>query len=251
VKPAGEVRGTALVLPGSSNRLETARAELLAAQGIAALPMRLFEDSLELVELDRYIEALDLLATLSPALGVVGTSKGAEAALLIASRDPRVTGVVAFAPSHVVWAGLGGRPVSSWTWHGQPLPFVRFDETWQPDGDPPAYRGLYEASLPAAPADAHIPVEQISSEVLLAAGGADKVWPSVPMAQAIRQRRDARKTTVHTHAAAGHRIVLPGETPAGGGQRMVRGGTPDAAAALGDAVWSDLVRVLTAPSGPD
>lgn len=93
--------------------------------------------------------------------------------------------MVGLAPTSVVWANVGAgvdgrdRPQrSSWTWRGDPLPFVRFDDTWEPDEDPPRFRGSYEQSLRIAGVNAdpaRITVETIPGEVLLAAGGDDGV----------------------------------------------------------------------------
>ncbi len=239
--PSGEPVAAALVLPGSSNRLESGRARLLADHGVAALPMPLHDGELEEVPLERFAPALDELAAVSPRLAVVGVSKGAEAALLLAAGDPRISAIAAFAPSSVVWAGLAGRQRSSWTRGGRPLPFARYDESWSPTTDPPAYRELYERSLTAAPAEARIPVERIRGEVLLVAGGDDRVWSSLPMAEDLASRCRA---TVVTHPGAGHRTTLPGETVAVGGQAMARGGTDRADAELGALAWPHLLRLL-------
>lgn len=50
----------------------------------------------------------------------VGTWFGAEAALVTASHTAGIDGVVAFAPSDVVWAGVdpAGRQTSRWTLAG-------------------------------------------------------------------------------------------------------------------------------------
>jgi hypothetical protein len=47
-----------------------------------------------------------------------------------------------------------------------------------------------------------------------------------------------------THPDAGHRVVLPGEQPATGGQRMARGGNDAADRELGELAWPDILRVL-------
>jgi hypothetical protein len=89
-----------------------------------------------------------------------------------------------------------------------------------------------------------IPVERIRGEVLLVAGGDDRVWPAVEFAEQIAQRRGDRPTRVVTVAAAGHRAVLPGEEPKVAGQRMARGGTDAADRALGSLAWPEVLRLL-------
>ena len=181
---------------------------------------------------------------------MVGTSFGAEAALLTGAGSDSVSTVVAFAPSDVVWAGVtaDGRMTSHWTSHGRPLPFVPFVEARQPDLDPPSYLDLYRRcreEQPEAVAAAAIAVECIS-DLILVAGGDDLVWPSLQHAQCIRARRSRHglDTTVLTEAEAGHRTVLPGELVVRGGARMARGGTEAADRRLGELAWSHIRRRL-------
>jgi dienelactone hydrolase len=142
---------------------------------------------------------------------------------------------------------------SHWTRDGAPLPFVPFAQDWEPDAEdtgPPVYRSLYEQSLAADPAVAEraaIPVEQIRGEVVLVAGADDQLWPSVSFARLIEARRASHglTTTVVTHPRAGHRVVLPGEDPVSGGQRMARGGTPQADAELGERAWPAVLAALS------
>lgn len=186
------------------------------------------------------------------------TSKSAEAFLLYAGYDPRVDAVVAFAPSHVARANVGPdaqgrlRPCrSSWTYGSDPVPFDPYDDSVDVgvDTDLPAFEPMYRQSLltfaDRTPA-ATIPVEQFFGEVLLVAGGDDRVWPSIDAARSIEARRAAfdLPTTVVTHPDAGHRTVLPGEPVVGGGLSMDRGGTDSADRVLGALAWPHLVRVL-------
>ncbi|WP_248580546.1 acyl-CoA thioester hydrolase/BAAT C-terminal domain-containing protein [Nocardioides sp. InS609-2] len=203
------------------------------------------------VPIELFSEALDHLAAETDRLAVMGTSFGAEAALLTAARDQRVRATVAFAPSSVVWGGYDGtRWTSHWTADGQPVPWMPFVEGWESAQDPPAYRDLYAHSLAAdvqAADEAAIPVERIAGAVVLVAGGDDQVWPSVAFAERIAARRGERglETTVVTHPGAGHRTVLPGEPSLrAAGARMRRGGTPEAEAALGSLAWPHLVAAL-------
>ena len=265
VVPETGVAGCAvLVLSGPSGRVEVDRVRLLADRGAAALSIRWFGDAGQPpgiceVPLETFVPALDRLASLSDHLAVLGVSKGAEAALLLACRDARIQAVSALSPSSVVWANVGPgadgahQPYrSSWTEDGVPVPFVPYDDTWALSsvGGQPVYRGLYEQSLRAFAARVHeatIPVERIAGRVLLAAGGNDLVWPSDWFATQVRARRTAHglSTEVITSTPAGHRVPLPGEpaSPAGG-RWMARGGTTEADAALGLRVWLALLVLL-------
>lgn len=245
----------ALVIAGSSGRVDGPRARLLAEQGVIAESVRWFggpgqhEGPWE-IPLELFLDRAERLRSECDRVVVVGTSFGAEAALLTGSLASEVAGVAAFAPSDVVWAGVtpDGRVTSHWSLAGDPLPFVPFDQSWESSADPPAYVGLYRASR-SRYADqlgaATIPVERIR-EVVLVAGGDDRVWPAVEHAERIRARRAARGllTTVVTDTAAGHRTILPGEPGVTGGQRMARGGSEDADRRLGVAAWPALLRVL-------
>lgn len=243
-----------LVLAGSSGRIDDERARLLATHGTMAMSIQWFGGEGQQpgpyeVPLETFSECLDSLAGACERIAVVGTSFGAEAALLLAARDPRVTAVVGFAPSPVVWAGVApdgpdgeARQTSHWTAGGIPLPFVPFVEDWVPDTEPPAFRGLYAASLAARPdltEAAAIPVQEIAGAVVLVAGGDDQVWPSGEFAATITARRRAHglDTTLVTHPGAGHRPILPGESPIVAGQVMARGGNPEADAELGRDAW--------------
>ncbi|GAB3600026.1 acyl-CoA thioester hydrolase/BAAT C-terminal domain-containing protein [Microbacterium tumbae] len=248
-------RGTGvLLLAGSSGRIESERAELLAEHGARVRAIRWFggrgqRPAPHEVPIELFVEQLEELRRDSDRIAVVGTSFGAEAALVTAS-VAAVDATVAFSPSSVVWSGLSdGEWSSHWTWNGAPLPAVAFDPSWEPDADPPEYLSLYASSLalePAGSAAAEIPVERVGGDLLLTAGGDDRVWPSSVFAAAIadRRRRHGLETIVVHHPAAGHRVLLPGERPAGGGVRMARGGTPAADAELGARAWAELSRLL-------
>ncbi|GAA4690040.1 acyl-CoA thioester hydrolase/BAAT C-terminal domain-containing protein [Nocardioides conyzicola] len=242
-----------LVLSGSSGRVEEDRCRVLAAAaGATAASYAWFGERLDRVPLESFDDALSLLHGRCDRLVVLGTSRGAEAALLLGALHPEVDAVVAISPSDVVWAALSTeRPQrSSWTRGGEPLPFVPYDDSWAPVGDPPEYVGLYEHCLEAyadrVPA-ARIPVERIGGSVVLAAGGDDRLWPSLDFAEEIVRRRThaGLETTVVSHLEAGHRVVLPGETPPAP-SHLAHGGTPAADAELGRRLWPEVLRVLMA-----
>jgi len=252
--PADHGGAGALVLAGSSGRVDEARARVLAGQGLIAESVQWFGGPGQPagpweIPLETFQRRLADLARGCDRVFIVGTSFGAEAALITAALTAGVDGAVAFAPSDVVWPGVGpaGRQVSHWSLGGQPLPFVAFDQSWRPDGDPPAYRSLYlrsRAADPEATAAAAIPVERIS-RVVTVAGADDQVWPSDLHAGNIRARRAAHglDTTAVADPEAGHRAILPGEPVVSGGQRMRRGGTETADRRLGRRAW-DAIRTL-------
>ncbi|MEU3465642.1 acyl-CoA thioester hydrolase/BAAT C-terminal domain-containing protein [Streptomyces sp. NPDC006733] len=256
----------AVVLAGSSGRVDRQRARLLAEQGFLALAIRWFGGpgqpaGICEVPLETFVAAVDLLKTRgAERVGILGVSKGAEAALLTAVYEPRVSAVVAVSPTSLVWCNVGpgfdgrDRPWrSSWTWQRQPLPFVPMDgDSWQPveQGDGPvAIRGWYELSertyarrLDAAA----IPVEKASADILLVAGGDDAMWPSLRYAEQLAARRRAADAPVHlvTRDDAGHRPRFPGEGPAAPSKTFAYGGTARSDALLGEAAWASILGLL-------
>ncbi|HYE85374.1 MAG TPA: acyl-CoA thioester hydrolase/BAAT C-terminal domain-containing protein [Vicinamibacterales bacterium] len=189
----------ALVLGGAEGGVPRRLAEAAMAQGMAALALAYFNADglpaeLENIPLEYFDKPIARLAAQAPAgcrgVTLLGWSKGAELALLLASRDTRISAVLAISPSHVTWPGIlkdwRKVPGASWTIAGQPRPFVPFDST----------RGatnlveLYTHSLKQAEAvaAAGIEVEAIRGRVLLLSGSRDDVWPAEAMAAAVCQR---------------------------------------------------------------
>jgi uncharacterized protein len=244
-----------LVLAGSSGRVDEPRARVIAEQGCIAESVQWFGGPGQNagpweIPLETFQQRVADLARDCSRVYIVGTSFGAEAALVTAALAASVDGVAAFAPSDVVWAGIdpAGRQTSHWCLDGRPLPFVPFDESWQPDSDPPGFRSLYlqsRAANPEAAAAAVIPVERVP-RLITVAGGDDQVWPSDVHAARIRSRRAAHglETTAVADGEAGHRAILPGEPVISGGVRMRRGGTETADRRLGRAAWTQLLPLL-------
>ncbi|MCX4679305.1 acyl-CoA thioesterase [Streptomyces sp. NBC_01433] len=263
--PAANAGIGVLVLAGSSGRIERARARILAAQGITALAIRWFggpgqSPGICEIPLETFVRAVDLLRSNGARrIGILGTSKGAEAALLTAVHDPRVDVVIALSPTSRVWCNVGPghdgeqHPYrSSWTWRGQPLPFVPLDDSWtatQPSGGPVAIRKWYELSertFTHLVPPAEIPVEKARADLLLVAGGDDAMWPSLRFAEQLAHRRRSAGAPVRLIArhSAGHRPRLPGESPALASPHFQYGGTPEADALLGAAAWPHILDAL-------
>ncbi len=147
-------------------------------------------------------------------IAIVGASKGAEAALLVATRHAEIDAVVAGMPSSVAWQGMsweGEVKGSSWTEAGEPVPYVPYasDLPFENLGE------LYANSLSrlGKRADAIIPVEAISGPVLLICGEADSLWPSCPMARQVAERarshQGAPQVTILAYEDADHAVYGP------------------------------------------
>ena len=138
LKPAEQTGWGVVVLAGSSGRVDVARAKLLAGLGAVCIALRWFggegqPPGICEVPLEVFTRTTDrLIEEGCERVAYVGTSKGAEAALLIATDDPRIRVVAAISPSSVVWAntgpgidGVAWPQRSSWTRGGVPLRVVQ------------------------------------------------------------------------------------------------------------------------------
>ena len=88
-------------------------------------------------------------------------------------------------------SGWPADSLSSWTFHGKPVPFLPLDYRGGFDTDDPlAAVKLLKAALDQKEAvkKASIRVEKINGPILLLSGKADEVWPSAQMADAICER---------------------------------------------------------------
>ena len=251
-----------VVMAGSSGRVDIDRAKLFASAGAVTLAHRWFGGEGQVpgiceVPLETFFAAVDRLVREGCArIALVGTSKGAEAALLTAVHDRRVDAVAAISPSSVVWGniapgrdGVAWPQRSSWTHAGVPLPFVASDPYWQRvyrDGLL-SYRSLYEQSLARFASEvgaATIPVEAAKAEIVLVAGGDDALWPSDMFARRITERLAGcgKQARLVMHPQAGHRVLLPGEaTPRSA--LHAHGGGDQADRELGHAAWDAILAV--------
>ncbi len=267
-----------LMLGGSSGTMREQNAALLAAQGYCTLALAYFgrehlPHALVEIPLEYFENALQWLQSStmvkSDALAVIGTSKGAEAALVIGATFPIVKAVVGYAPSAVVFEGLGTSVAelnkSSWCYRGQSLPFVpvhetpafaEYVETCRKQNEPIACRSLYLASLQdtARVKQAEIQVEKIKGPVLLISGQDDQMWPSTIFGDMIEQRL----ATFHhpypykhlVYEQAGHKIGMPGIKQASSrrtqsGLMYDYGGTLEGDALASANSWQELLAFLT------
>jgi hypothetical protein len=249
-----------LVLHGSGGHPSRGVASLLASRGYAAFALQYFGDSGALpdglveVPVEYFDDAAAWLgehdAVADGPVGLYGTSKGAEAALVVAARFDWPDAVVAVAPAAHRWQATDqsiDREAGSWTADGDVLPYVPFRAPPGNDAEGRLVLGdVYEGSLPRVPDErieaARIPVEDIGADVLLVAGGDDGMWPSAvyaaTLADRLDDRPDARVRTV-TREDAGHGIRPPYLPMAGstGSDEVALGGTPAANARLGADYW--------------
>lgn len=199
-------------------------------------------------------------------LALYGGSKGAEFALIAATKLPWVTAVVAIVPSDVVWEGWGVMASapgtrSSFAWRGQPLPFVPYHDmagelAHFQTGQPVNLRRVQDrgrAEHPDAVAKARIPIEQFRGALLVAGAGNDQVWASGEMATNIARARRAAglDTTTLVFPDAGHLLQGTGWQPTTGLEHAVMqvGGTAEANAHAQVTVWREAIAFLTRSLG--
>lgn len=203
----------ALVIGGSegafgwSNAMGTA----LAMHGIQAMAVSYFDwngqfglpNQVVEIPIDPFAQAIEILkaeqSTQSDELVVIGYSRGAELALLLATRFPEFTRVIAYAPSALVWRGFPvsqPTPKSSWCYQGQPIPFAYFADGYFDQN------GWQDEELIA---QAAFPVEKIAGPLLLISGADDQVWPSAKMADMMMERLE-----VHNHPYPSRHLALNG-----------------------------------------
>lgn len=159
-------------------------------------------------------------------IALIGTSKGAEFALVAAAVYPWVTAVVGCVPSDVVWQGFDQTSAeqpraSSWSVRGRPISFVPLFP--YREGNPDGYRTnteRYDRSRREHPAEAErarIPIERSMARLLLIGARRDEVWSSGSMAEALdrqlaTQSRDAQAEAL-VFPTAGHQICGDGTFP--------------------------------------
>lgn len=181
-------------------------AEYFLKPKVLALPDKLSQIRLESFweEIEEYLKS-DKLSPLidQDLIGVMGTSKGGELALLLSSIYPQFKYVIGVVPSHVVFQGSNTTlfHYSSWTYQGQEVPFVPFPNfsiatIWGVltrifcSLDNVNFTWMHNRALKNKKAveKAIIKVENINGPVLLISGERDQWWPSAEMSRRIMAR---------------------------------------------------------------
>src|SRR5215211_7431256 len=246
-RPAsGEPVPGVLVLGGSEGGLAPyvmREAALLAGHGFAALALAYFylgslPYGLAGIPLEYFGGALrwlqDQPSVRGDRLGVVGTSRGGELALLLGAHYPELEAVVSYAGSGFVCPSPSGQE-PAWTFHGKPLPWI------------PNPFDIFQAR-PEQIEESEIPVERTGGPVLLISGDADQVWPSTQLSQVAMERLQRSKRAYHDefhlYPDAGHGIQPP-YLPATPGTYYYGGDLAGNAAANEDS-WRRVLRTLDA-----
>ncbi|UCZ54152.1 acyl-CoA thioesterase/BAAT N-terminal domain-containing protein [Bacillus shivajii] len=219
-----------IIVLGTTNELSSKYiAALLASQGYAALSLSYsLGVKKQAVPVESIQYAIDAVKNLAPVninqVVLFGHSKWAELALLTASKNKSINGVIAYSPpSHVFH---GKKNDIHWTENREPLPAVT-DISWYQSilvflknkvrNEKVSQFSNYEQKLSQYKnkqmGDADLEVENIEGPVLLVSGGRDTHWPSEKMCEQLVERFEENK--FHdgirhlTYSMSGHTFNLP------------------------------------------
>lgn len=187
-----------IVLGGSEGGKPSRLARKIATMGYNVLSLAYFKEgnvlpkNLEMIPLEYFSRAKNWLLARdevkNEGIILIGWSKGAELALLLASQENTYKAIIGIAPSSVVWPGVIDdwyrRPLSSWSKNNTPLPHIPFAPR---RGAPKKLSDLYQESLDVStiPMNTTLDFRKIKIPVLLLSGGLDTVWPASNMAKII------------------------------------------------------------------
>ena len=126
---------------------------------------------------------------------LMGASRNAELALLVASTFPEIVrGVVAYSPSSVSWSNTvlpynSNELKPSWKYNGIDIPYVPMEKITGNESDKIEMVAYWKKGLSKEEFVNHatIKTEKINGPILLFSGIDDKVWPSSLMADMIQE----------------------------------------------------------------
>lgn len=211
-----------IALGGGEGGLESSSemAVTFVSQGYGVLALAYFADpglppTLEGVPIEYFSRAIRWLKQRpeidSHRIAIIGWSRGAEAALLVASRESDIRAVIAVSPSAYLWCGQNFQrpPREAWMLAGKPIPYVtpHIPPDFKPNMGIQSLLNNYLSQAKKHP-EALIPVGEINGAILLICGDDDGLQPSKAMSEIIRVQLSA----VHfahtfrqlTYAGAGH-----------------------------------------------
>ncbi|MED0988349.1 acyl-CoA thioester hydrolase/BAAT C-terminal domain-containing protein [Bacillus nitratireducens] len=220
-----------LVLGGSLGGFNWSEqvANYLASHGYAALAVAYFDwngahllpNQLANVPLEPCLDAMKWLASHSTVdsnkLAIIGYSKGAELALLLASKLEKndFQALVTLSPSSHIFAGFSMEEAlntSSWSYQGAPVPYLPYPKTNHPLYETNLY-DLHSEAIKQSSKEiweqARISVEKIESPMLIVTGVQDSTWPSVEMVDTIEVQTSSKLIKKVILEEAGHDFTLP------------------------------------------
>jgi dienelactone hydrolase len=212
-KTTGKV-AVVIAIGGSEGGISTGNSngEMIAPHGVALLGLAYFKEkgiseTLDHIPLEYFKDAIDFLETIDEIdpsrVGFVGGSRGAELALLLASKEPRIKSVVATTPSSVAWYGRTTSQ-SAWTLNGKDIPALSLELD-----DKSLLLRRFEVALENKDnvQKALFSFEKINGPILLISAEKDQVWPSYQMSKDIvlyLKEHNFKYSIEHNSYATGH-----------------------------------------------
>lgn len=196
-----------IVMSGSDGGMKLSRqeAEFYHRNGLPALALGLFKTKETPKELSHvpveYVEAAIkwLKQQGYQKIGIDGTSKGSEMALIAASIFPDLSCVIVRVPSHFVSEGLSGSGknkapsgTSCWSYQGKDLPYApyrsrSFNILQMFLREKEMHIITFNRDKDVTP-ETLIPIERIQAPVLMLSSTHDEVWPSFESASYMESR---------------------------------------------------------------
>lgn len=170
--------------------------------GMEGLPSQLDRIAVDAVH-DAIVEAAKNPNIDRHHIAVIGGSKGAELALLLASLYPDINGVVGIVPGYAAFPALTlNASTSSWTYQGKDVPFVPMPWAAVPSAMNGNLRDAFEIMLEdqGAVSAARIKIENIRGPILFLSATRDEMWPSREMSDAMMKQLESVKFPyAHSH----------------------------------------------------
>jgi hypothetical protein len=210
----------------------------LASRGFNVLSVPFFgekglPEKLSRIPLEYFEKVFAWLAnhpiTAGKEFSILGMSKGAEAALLLASRYPFIHRVVLWAPHAYCFQGIAYKNESSWTHEGKDLPYIELKNLWviehmlscmaknQPFGFTPVFKkSLARAKNREA---ARIQVENAQADLLMVTSTDCGMWNtydgSVEIMDTLRKNNYPCTYDLVVYENAGEPYLVPYVIPVG------------------------------------
>jgi hypothetical protein len=160
---------------------------------------------------------------------ILGMSKGAELALLLASRYPFITRVAAWAPHAYCFQGIAYKNESSWTYEGSDIPYIRLKNSWvfasmlsgMIKNKPFVFADTYKKGLAVAKNKeaARINVEEAHADLLMVTSKDCGMWNTydgcLEIMDTLRRNHYPHSCDLVVYEDAGEPYLVPYVIPAG------------------------------------